>query len=59
MRTDGKRDGGKDGWKDRQANGRTDGRTDGQTSMTKLRVAFRSFEKAPEKLNNFRFYIIN
>ena len=27
---------------------RTDGRIDGQTDMTKLRVAFRNFAKAPK-----------
>ena len=31
---------------------RTDGRTDGLIGMTKLIVAFRSFENAPNKVSN-------
>ena len=30
-----------------------DGRTDGRTAMTKIRVAFRNFPKAPKKLRFF------
>jgi len=39
-------DGQTDGWTDGQSDGWTDGRTD----MTKLRVAFRNFANAPNKV---------
>jgi hypothetical protein len=42
---------------DRQTDGRTGGqtdrRTDGRTDMTKLRVAFRNFAKAPKNCDPF------
>jgi len=39
------------------ADGRMDGPTDRQTDMTRLIVAFRSFENAPDKTKQYLVYI--